>query len=154
MARSTKRGTIGVEATKHKDKRTNIPTEELRDFVAEDEDEPKTVGGALPARPVARPAARLEGQGRAGPRATWQCPAVPIYIQEKIHPQAIIENLRADGASGEREPAARPLRRLQRHAEFEPTASTSTTTTQQLVEPHDPRRLAAGDDLASPRRRA
>ena len=61
---------------------------------------------ALPARPVARPAARLEGQGRAGPRKTSPCPSVPIYIQEKIHPQAIIEDLRAERRSGEPEPAA------------------------------------------------
>jgi adenine-specific DNA-methyltransferase len=32
-----------VESIKHKDKRANIPTEELRDFVAEDEKAPKTM---------------------------------------------------------------------------------------------------------------
>ena len=62
---------IPVDAIKHKDARVNIPTEELRDFVA------RRRGGAddaaLSARPVARPAARLEGQGRAGPRRTSRC---------------------------------------------------------------------------------
>ena len=32
-----------VESIKHKDKRANIPTEELRDFVVEDEKAPKTL---------------------------------------------------------------------------------------------------------------
>ncbi len=32
-----------IESVKHKDKRTNIPTEELRDFGAEDEKSPKTI---------------------------------------------------------------------------------------------------------------
>ena len=44
MARSKKTGgPIPVEAVKHKDKRVNIPTEELRDFVAEDEARPDTL---------------------------------------------------------------------------------------------------------------
>lgn len=32
-----------VEAIKHKDRRKNIPTEELRDFIADDEAKPKTM---------------------------------------------------------------------------------------------------------------
>ena len=34
---------MAVESVRHKDKRKNIPTEELRDFVAEDEAKPKTI---------------------------------------------------------------------------------------------------------------
>ena len=37
MARRTSAGPVEVVAVKHKDKRKNIPTEELRDFVKEDE---------------------------------------------------------------------------------------------------------------------
>jgi adenine-specific DNA-methyltransferase len=32
-----------LEIIRHKDKRKNIPTKELRDFVNEDEDKPKTI---------------------------------------------------------------------------------------------------------------
>ena len=32
-----------VDSIRHKEKRTNIPTEELRDFVADDERTPKTM---------------------------------------------------------------------------------------------------------------
>ena len=47
-----------VESIRHKDKRTNIPTEELRDFVADEEKSPED--HALPARPVPRPAIGVE----------------------------------------------------------------------------------------------
>jgi len=43
MADKEGRHPIPIESLKHKDKRTNIPTEELRDFVAEDEAQPKIV---------------------------------------------------------------------------------------------------------------
>ncbi len=32
---------VSVDSAKHKDKRKNIPTEELRDFVREEEQKPK-----------------------------------------------------------------------------------------------------------------
>ena len=41
MAR--KKTNTPIESVKHKDRRANIPTEELRDFVAEDEKKPKTI---------------------------------------------------------------------------------------------------------------
>ena len=44
MARNNKKtGATPIDTVKHKDKRVNIPTEELRDFVKEDETKPKTV---------------------------------------------------------------------------------------------------------------
>ena len=55
-----------VESIKHKDKRANIPTEELRDFVTEDEKGAQDP--ALSARPIARSAVGVEGQGRTGRR--------------------------------------------------------------------------------------
>jgi adenine-specific DNA-methyltransferase len=84
-----------VESLKHKDKRTNIPTEELRDFVAEDERKPKTVvlPGLLYARnPSLDPQLVWKGKDEQDQHAL-EVPAVPIYIQEKIHPHALIENL-------------------------------------------------------------
>lgn len=38
-----KKAITQVESIKHKDKRANIPTEELRDFVADEELAPKTM---------------------------------------------------------------------------------------------------------------
>ncbi len=45
MPRSAKKANphTPVESVHHKDKRTNIPTNELRDFVADDEKTPQTV---------------------------------------------------------------------------------------------------------------
>ena len=89
-----------VLATKHKDKRANIPTEELRDFVAEEEKVPKTI--LYPRDPSLDP--QLVWQGKDEQDASpLEVPAVPIYIQEKIHPQVIIENLRASSPSPGRE---------------------------------------------------
>ncbi len=87
-----------VVAHKHKDKRTNIPTKELRDFVAEDEAKPKTVKfpGLLYARdPSLDPQLVWKGKDEQD-QQPLELPAVPIYIQEKIHPQAVIEQVRAE----------------------------------------------------------
>jgi len=82
-----------VESVKHKDKRVNIPTEELRDFVADDEKKPRTV--LYPRDPSLDPQLVWKGKDEQD-RADLAVPAVPVYIQEKIHPQAIIENVRAN----------------------------------------------------------
>ncbi len=82
-----------LAAVKHKDKRVNIPTEELRDFVADDEKQPKTV--LYPRDPSLDPQWGWKGKDEQDSQ-DLAVPAVPIYIQEKIHPQAIIENVRAE----------------------------------------------------------
>ena len=85
-----------IGSVKHKDKRANIPTEELRDFVREDEVKPKdvTLPGLLYARdPSLDPQLVWKGKD-ALDAEELTVPAVPIYIQEKIHPQSIIEDVR------------------------------------------------------------
>jgi adenine-specific DNA-methyltransferase len=81
-----------ITSHKHADKRTNIPTEELRDFVADEEKSPKTV--LYPRDPSLDPQLVWKGKDEQD-REDLAVPAVPIYIQEKIQPQAIIENVRA-----------------------------------------------------------
>src|SRR4029077_13399664 len=72
------------------DKRANIPTEELRDFVADEELSPKTM--LYPRDPSLDP--QLVWKGKDDQDGTdLAVPVVPIYIQEKIHPQAIIDAL-------------------------------------------------------------
>ena len=79
-----------IDAHRHADKRKNIPTEELRDFVADEEKAPKTL--LYPRDPSLDP--QLVWQGKDDQdRQDLAVPAVPIYIQEKIHPQAIINAL-------------------------------------------------------------
>jgi len=79
-----------VASLRHKDRRTNIPTEELRDFVAEDEQAPKTM--LYPRDPSLDPQLVWKGKDEQD-RLDLAVPVVPIYIQEKIHPQAIIDAL-------------------------------------------------------------
>ena len=94
-------GPTKVDVIRHDDKRTNIPTDELRSFVADDEKQPKTLV--------------YERDTSLDPQLVWrgkdqqdedglEVPAVPIYIQEKLHPQVLIENLRQTAAAGESEP--------------------------------------------------
>jgi len=94
-----KKKTTGVEvdALRHpNDTRVNIPTSELRDFAQEDELQPYSV--------------RYKRDPSLDPQLVWNgkdeqdsedliVPAVPIYIQEKIQPQAIIEEVRRYAAS-------------------------------------------------------
>jgi adenine-specific DNA-methyltransferase len=42
-APSKKAATAKIDAVRHKDKRKNIPTEELRDFVRDEEQRPQTI---------------------------------------------------------------------------------------------------------------
>jgi adenine-specific DNA-methyltransferase len=81
-----------VEAIKHKDKRPNIPTEELRDFIADEEKAPQTL--LYPRDPSLDPQLVWKGKDEQD-REPLAVPAVPIYIQEKIHPQVIVEQVRA-----------------------------------------------------------
>lgn len=97
MAKKKTKKNIQVHSVKHKDKRRNIPTEELRDFVREDELKPKqiTLPGLLYARdPSLDPQLVWTGKDKLDSEELT-VPAVPIYIQEKIHPQAIIEDVKA-----------------------------------------------------------
>jgi len=89
-----------VTSIKHKDKRVNIPTEELRDFVAEDEQKPKTM--FYPRDSSLDPQLVWKGKDEQD-REDLAVPVVPIYIQEKIHPQAIVENVRKVAAKGKPE---------------------------------------------------
>lgn len=97
----TPKGPTPVEAIKHKDSRKNIPTEELRDFVADDERAPKKM--LYPRDPSLDPQLVWKGKDEQD-QADLAVPVVPIYIQEKVHPQAIIEHLRTTAKAGEKEP--------------------------------------------------
>jgi len=81
-----------VQSIRHTDKRANIPTEELRDFVAEDEHAPATL--RYPRDPSLDPQLVWQGKDEQD-AADLAVPAVPIYIQEKIHPQALINDFMA-----------------------------------------------------------
>ena len=70
---------LPVASIRHKDKRKNFPTEELRDFVADDEHAPKTM--LYPRDPSLDPQLVWKGKD-AQDREDLAVPAVPVYIQE------------------------------------------------------------------------
>jgi adenine-specific DNA-methyltransferase len=89
-----------IETVTHKDQRTNIPTEELRGFVADEERSPKKL--LYPRDPSLDP--QLVWRGKDEQDSTdLAVDVVPIYIQEKIHPKALIEDLRTQ-AKGNADP--------------------------------------------------
>jgi adenine-specific DNA-methyltransferase len=98
MARKKRTDPTKVETIQHKDKRTNIPTEELRDFVADDEKTPKTM--LYPRDSSLDPQLVWKGKDEQD-RQDLAVPVVPIYIQEKIHPKAIIDALPRIERAGE-----------------------------------------------------
>jgi adenine-specific DNA-methyltransferase len=93
--------TVPVEALKHvADKRPNIPTRELAGF-AKDE-EAKAV--LYPRDPSLDPQLVWKGKDEQD-RTPLEVPAVPIYVQEKVHPLALVGDLKARAAAGKPRPA-------------------------------------------------
>ncbi len=68
-----------VDSVKHKDKCANIPTEELRDFIADEEKSPKIV--LYPRDPSLDPQLVWKGKDEQDSQ-DLAVPAVPIYIQQ------------------------------------------------------------------------
>jgi adenine-specific DNA-methyltransferase len=102
MARTKKpTGPKPVDSLRHQDKRANIPTNELRGFVEGDESQPGQL--LYPRDESLDPQLVWKGKDEQD-RQPLEVPVVPIYIQEKILPQAIIENLRDTARKGEPEP--------------------------------------------------
>lgn len=99
MAKKTTKKKTGpkkkLATIRHDQKRTNIPTEELRDFVSDAVQKPTKV--LYPRNPDLDP--QLVWRGKDEQDASdLEVPAVPIYIQEKIHPHAIIEDFKRTAA--------------------------------------------------------
>ncbi len=86
-----------TDALRHEDKRVNIPTSEQQDFVAEDESRPRTV--RYPRDPSLDPQLVWKGKDEADAE-DLAVPSVPVYVQEKIVPQALIEDLRRSSDAG------------------------------------------------------
>ncbi len=99
--RATRADPTPVETIKHKDERANIPTNELRGMLADDERSPKRM--LYPRDPSLDPQLVWKGKDEQD-ASDLEVPVVPIYIQEKVHPRVIVENLRQTAAAGQPEP--------------------------------------------------
>jgi adenine-specific DNA-methyltransferase len=97
-------GPTPVDAIVHGDKRANLPTADAQDFIAPDLEQP------LPVRyrrdPTLDPQLVWKGKDELdGEDLVAEAPA--IYIQEKIDPRVIVENLRRTAKRPEDEPELR-----------------------------------------------
>src|SRR5438132_6065383 len=102
--------TTPIESLKHTgDTRPNIPTEEMRDFVAEEENAPKTM--LYPRDTSLDPQLVWKGKDEQD-RKPLEVPTVPIYIQEEIKPQDIIEAIRVDAQRAKAGPAGSVMETL------------------------------------------
>lgn len=90
-------GPTRVEATTHGDKRPNIPTADAQDLV--DPELQEDVRIQLERR-MTSPELLWKGKSLDG----LDVEAPPIYIQEKVDPRVLVENLRKTAAAGEPEP--------------------------------------------------
>lgn len=94
-------GPTPVETVVHQDKRRNIPTGQQAHLVEQEESNPAEV--RYPRDPSLDPQLVWKGKDIQD-AADLVVPAVPIYIQEKLDPRALVENLRDTAAPGQREP--------------------------------------------------
>ena len=102
MARRTKAaGPTPVDAITHADKRANLPTADAYDFVAPEVEQPRAVhykrDPSLDPQLVWKGKDELDSQDLVAD-------APPIYVQEKIDPRVLIENLRRTAAHPKDEP--------------------------------------------------
>ncbi|WP_424535520.1 site-specific DNA-methyltransferase [Sphaerisporangium viridialbum] len=94
-------GPTPVEAIKHEDKRVNIPTADSHDLLDEDAAQPATL--LYPRNPELDPQLVWKGKDEQDGE-DFVVDAPPIYIQEKIDPRVLIENLRRTAERPAEEP--------------------------------------------------
>jgi adenine-specific DNA-methyltransferase len=90
-----------VDAITHADKRANLPTADAHEFVAPEIESPWTF--RYP-RPLYSPQLVWRGKEDLDLAEYLEGNAPPIYIQEKIDPRVLIENLRSTASRPEAEP--------------------------------------------------
>jgi adenine-specific DNA-methyltransferase len=101
MAPRKPAGPTPVDAITHADKRANLPTADAHEFVAPEIEQPVEV--RYPRDPTLDPQLVWKGKDRLDDE-DLVADAPPIYIQEKIDPRVLIENLRRTAARPEDEP--------------------------------------------------
>ena len=86
MPTKAKLAAAAVAALRHKDKRANIPTEELRDFVAEEEEHPKVM--LYPRDPSPDPQLVWKGEDEQEGAQTLVCERVRGFLILRGQPPA------------------------------------------------------------------
>ena len=94
-------GPTPVEAIVHTDKRTNLPTADAQEFVTPEVEAIPKLRTRVTRRSIRSSCGRAK---TSKTRIDLEVDAPPIYIQEKIDPRVLIENLRTTAKAGEPEP--------------------------------------------------
>src|SRR5665647_895679 len=102
MAAPRETAATPVESFAHSDTRMNIPTADAESFVPDDVAAPVTT--RWPRNTALDP--QLLWKGKDEQAEVLEVPTPPIFIQEKIDPRALIENLRRTAEHPEDEPEA------------------------------------------------
>jgi adenine-specific DNA-methyltransferase len=102
--KTKRKGPKAVDAITHADKRVNLPTADAQEFVAPETEAPLPL--RYPRDPSLDPQLVWKGKDELdGEDLVAEAP--PIYIQEKIDPRVLIENLRETAERPEEEPELR-----------------------------------------------
>ena len=103
-----------IETITHEARRTNIPTAEYQSVMKQEEQAPVRVSYEK-RNPDLDPQLIWRGKYDGDDTLTVQAP--PLYIQEKVHPKALIEDLLKESKAGQpaSSNAVQPVFRLQRH---------------------------------------
>jgi adenine-specific DNA-methyltransferase len=141
--KKTPKGPVPVEATVHADQRANLPTADAQEFVTpEVEAIPKL---RYPRDPSLDPQLIWKGKDEQD-NDDLEVDAPPIYIQEKIDPRVLIENLRRTATDGETEPELTLFETFDGLSELDLVDFYRHEAN--WVEPHGSRRLTPGDGFA------
>ena len=101
-------GPTPIDSIKHGDKRHNLPTADAQEFVTLQIEEAREIlverNASLDPQLVWRGKYGDESAAAIEDAATLVADAPPIYIQEKIDPRVLVENLRRTAAQPEDEP--------------------------------------------------
>ncbi len=89
-------GPTKVDAITHADKRTNLPTADAQEFVTPEVETVQSL--TYPRRPELDPQLVWRGKDGQDADGEFEVDAPPIYIQEKIDPRVLVENLRQTAA--------------------------------------------------------
>ena len=133
-----------VETLKHKaDKRANIPTAEFQSVLRDDEQSPILVAYERRNRDLDPQLVWRGKEERNWSDLVVQAP--PLFIQEKVHPKVLIDDLMRRSKKKEAEKdAGKPEWQADLFADFNGLVSGGgqdrvLPARRQLVEPHDPR---------------
>ena len=154
--RTKKANSKSIDSLTHEEaRRTNLPSAEHQSLMRDEEQKPFRLAYERRNRDL-DPQLVWRGKDQQD-QSDLVVNVPPLYIQERIHPKALIDDLMRSAQKLSTRPlstchSARPVCRLQRPA-LRGRPDRVLPARRQLVQPHDPRRQPPGHGLARRARR-